>query len=66
MAFLQSEFDKLEKYEYYDIKNAETHGLKVDEVKLEAYKEKQKSGILEQITKAKAVLDDLNSKLEQI
>jgi len=66
LAFLQSEFDKLEKYEYYDIKNAETHGLKVDEVKLEAYKEKQKSGILEQITKAKAVLDDLNSKLEQI
>lgn len=66
LTFLQSEFDRLEKYEYYDLKNADTHGLKLDEAKLEDYKEKQRVSILEQITKAKTVLEDLNSKLEQI
>jgi len=66
LVFLQSEFDKLEKYEYYDIKKAETHGLIIDEVKLEAYKEKQRLSILEQITKTNKELEDLNSKLEQI
>ncbi len=66
LFFLQSEFDKKEKYEYYDIENAKIHNLKLDEVKLLAYKENKKNGILEQITKQNKVLEDLHSNLEQI
>lgn len=66
LFFMQLEFDKIKEYGVSDIKNAKECGLVIDETKVDAYKERERKSVLNQISQANKNIEDLNSKLEKI